>query len=204
MDKKRATFARIDLLRELATIGSGRAATSLADMISTKVQITVPDTRVYPSQKLKDLFLDNALKYFVLDATMEGELSGKEYLLLSEEETKMLAALLLGMNKDDINLLDEMTQSSLREVANILLSSYMNALSDLTGVPIIVGVPNLSVNQTPSDVDSFISKSMSPDREVLYVKSHLCIKDMNFDGLIFYVPDDTTLDKIFDKMGIIY
>ena len=92
--------------------------------------------------------------------------------------------------------------SSLKEVANILLSSYVNALSELTSFTIIVDVPNLSPDVNLTKIDEFLSKTLTPTNNVLYIRSVLTVNNKNFEGFILFIPDDISLQKIFQKLGL--
>jgi len=202
MPSDRYSALKLDVLRELGTIGSGRAATSLAELVGTRVEISVPDTRFYPSQRLAELFENKQAMYVVMDAALSGSVGGKEYILLPENEAKTLGGALLGMSAEDVNLKDEMTVSSLKEVANILLSSYMNALSELTELTILVDVPNLTADITHSTVDTFVADHFDHSEEAIYVKSVLKIDGKQFEGFLVFVPEHKGLELIFEKLNL--
>ncbi len=196
----KVSFLKLDLLREIGSIGAARAATSLSELISTRVSITVPEIRLYPFQKIMELLPEDM--YYLLDAELGGDLSGAEYLIFNTEEAKILGSMLLGMTPQDVNVNDEMLQSSLCEVANILLSSYMNALSDLTSFTVMVGVPKFTPHIPKSDVEKHLTKHMTDLNEVIYVKSHLTLQGHVFEAPIFFAPTEKSLQTIFSKLGL--
>jgi chemotaxis protein CheC len=196
----KVSFLKLDLLREIGSIGAGRAATALSELISTRVSITVPDIRLFPFQKVMEMLPND--EYYLLDAALTGDLSGAEYLLLNKNEAKLMGSMLLGINPADVDVNDAMLQSSLCEVANILLSSYMNSLSDLTGFTVIVGVPNFTANIPKIEVEKHLTKHMDTMSEVIYVKSHLTIKDQSFEAPIFFAPAEKALQSLFTKLGL--
>ncbi|MFA5937614.1 MAG: chemotaxis protein CheC [Candidatus Paceibacterota bacterium] len=195
---KNVSFLKLDMLRELGSIGAGRAATSLSELVSTQVNIAVPDIRLYPFQKIIDLFKEE--EYFILRADLSGDIMGVEFLLLSIGETRALSGMLLGMEPAAVNVDDEMAQSSLKEAANILLSSYMNALSDLTGFSILAGVPELHPHIHKTEVEKCITEI--PTTDIICVKSHLAIERMGFDALVLFVPAEKSLQTMFTKLGL--
>lgn len=196
--KDKYSFIKMDLLKELGTIGAGRAATSLSELIGSNVHITVPDTRIYPFQQLNDTLRMSAKKYYAFSTEVHGDLNGRNLLLLTEPDTKIISGMLLGQDPQNIDIEDQMVLSSLKEVANILLSSYMNALSELTDFKILVGVPEFSSAMTSEEV---LAKEAAGADEVLYVRSQLEAKHTNFNGLTIFVPDNASLDKIFAKLS---
>ena len=193
------SFIKLDLLKELGTIGSGRAATSLSELIGSNVHITVPDTRIYPYNKLNDTLRGSNTNYYSFSTDVHGDLQGKNLLLLEEPDMKKISSLLLGQEPDQIQLEDPMVLSSLKEVANILLSSYMNALSELTDFKILVGVPEFADAKPTEQV---LAEQVKGAEEVLYVRSQLQARNTNFNGITIFVPDTPSLDKIFNKLAL--
>lgn len=193
------SFIKLDLLKELGTIGSGRAATSLSELIGSNVHITVPDTRIYPYNKLNDTLRGSSTNYYSFSTDVHGDLQGKNLLLLEEPDMKKISSLLLGQEPDQIQLEDPMVLSSLKEVANILLSSYMNALSELTDFKILVGVPEFADAKPTEQV---LAEQVKGAEEVLYVRSQLQARNTNFNGITIFVPDMPSLDKIFNKLAL--
>ena len=193
------SFIKLDLLKELGTIVSGRAATSLSELIGSNVHITVPDTRIYPYNKLNDTLRGSNTNYYSFSTDVHGDLQGKNLLLLEEPDMKKISSLLLGQEPDQIQLEDPMVLSSLKEVANILLSSYMNALSELTDFKILVGVPEFADAKPTEQV---LAEQVKGAEEVLYVRSQLQARNTNFNGITIFVPDMPSLDKIFNKLAL--
>ena len=193
------SFIKLDLLKELGTIGSGRAATSLSELIGSNVHITVPDTRIYPYNKLNDTLRGSNTNYYSFSTDVHGDLNGKNLLLLEAPDMKKISSLLLGQEPDQIQLEDPMVLSSLKEVANILLSSYMNALSELTDFKIMVGVPEFADAKPTEQV---LAEQVKGAEEVLYVRSQLQARNTNFNGITIFVPDMPSLDKIFNKLAL--
>ncbi|HOX22870.1 MAG TPA: chemotaxis protein CheC, partial [Elusimicrobiales bacterium] len=177
----------------------GRAATSLSELIGSNVNITVPDTRIYPYQQLSDTLRGPNSKYYSFSTEVHGDLQGKNLLLLAEPDMKVISSLLLGQEQDKIQLDDPMVISSLKEVANILLSSYMNALSELTDFKILVGVPEFAPAKTTEEI---LAEQVQSAEDVLYVRSYLEAKNTNFNGVTIFVPNLISLDKIFSKLGL--
>jgi len=76
-EKKRISLNQLDVLREIGTIGAGRAATALADLLGTKVNISLPETRLVPLENLDKILGDPEKAFFVLDTGLEGDIGGR-------------------------------------------------------------------------------------------------------------------------------
>ena len=193
---------QLDVLREIGTIGSGRAATALADLLGERVEIALPETRLIPLESLDKILGDPENAYFVLDTGLEGDIGGRIFFLLSPEEAKILGGSLIGKPPEETDLEDPLFQSALKESANILVGAYMNALSDITGLSILYTVPSLALDMVAALLDFIFIQIAQNSEEALFIKTDLKIKDIAFEGLFLFFPDAESLKKIFNTLGI--
>ncbi len=201
-EEKKVSVNQLDVLREIGTIGAGRAATALADMLGIRVSISLPETKLVPLENLDKILGDPEKSYFVLDAGLEGDIGGRIFLLISPQEARILGASLLGQKPEDINFDDPMFQSSLKEVSNILVGAYMNALSDITGLSILYGVASLALDMVAALLDFIFIQIAQNTDEALFIKTDLKVKDINFEGLFLFFPDTASLKKVFKILGV--
>jgi len=200
-NEKRISLNQLDVLREIATIGAGRAATALAELLGTRVDIKLPETRLIPLENLDTILGDPEKTFFVLDTALEGEIGGRIFLLLPPEEAVILGATLIGQDPKDIKYDDPLFQSALKEMANILVGAYMNALSDMIGLTIIYSVPSMALDMVAALLDFIFIQIAQHSEEALFVKTDLAVKDINFSGLFLFFPDHESLMKIFSILS---
>lgn len=193
---------QLDVLKEIGTIGVGRAATALADLLGVKVEIDLPQTKLTPITELGKILGNPEKVFFVLDTGLEGDVGGRIMFLLPPEDAKMLGATLLGQDKNNIDLEDPLSQSSLKEVVNILVGSYMNALSDMTGLTIMYTVPLIAVDMVASILDFIFIQIAKDSDEAVIIETDLKVQDINLGALFLFFPDDESLSKIFGILGM--
>ena len=93
---KRLSLLQLDLLKEMGTIGAGRAATALSDLIAKKVEITVPQVSLIPLENISGLLADREKLFIVIDMEIEGDMLGRIFLLFHPEEAKHISDDSLG------------------------------------------------------------------------------------------------------------
>jgi len=199
MDSRQVNAGHLDTLTEIGTMGAGRAATALAEILNTKVDITVPEAKLVSSKDFISSMAKPGESYFVLVIVLEGELGGRVFFLMSSHEARTLGASLLGVPQEDINFADPLFQSSLKEALNIIVGAYMSALSELTGFEIMFSVPYLALDLLTA---VFIADN-TPQKsdEVILIKTALRISEANFDGAFLFYPDLPSIKKIFKALG---
>lgn len=199
---ERLSLVQLDALREIGTIGAGRAATALADLIGTKVDIDVPQVRIIPIENVSTILGDPERMFFVLDMELLGEVRGRIFLLFSPEHAKILSASLLRKNANDIKFDDELVQSTLKESANILSGSFLTALVEMTNINIMSSVPLLAMDMIGAVLDFIFIQIAQYTQEVFFIKTDLKVVDANLEGFFLLFPQDESLRKILDALGV--
>ena len=201
MDRK-LSLTQLDALKEAGTIGAGRAATALADLISKKVQITVPQVSLIPIENISTLLTARDRTFFVIDMEITGDISGRIFLLFSPQDAKLLANNLLGKPQEEIDLKDEMLQSSIKECANILCGSYISALADMTNLNMLISSPSLALDMVGAILDFIFIQIAQYSEEALIIKTDLKVSDVNLEGLFLFFPSTDSLKRIFESLGL--
>lgn len=199
---KRLSLSQLDVLKEMGTIGAGRAATALSDLIAKKVEITVPEVSLIPIENVSHLLEERDKLFFVIDMEITGEVSGRIFLLFSPDDARILAGSLLGKPKESLDLRDELLQSSLKESANILSGSYVSALADMTNLNILISSPSLAIDMVGAILDFIFIQIAQYSEDALIIKTNLKVSDVNLEGLFLFFPSSESLTKIFESLGL--
>ncbi|OGC43347.1 hypothetical protein A2Y85_04360 [candidate division WOR-3 bacterium RBG_13_43_14] len=201
IDAKRLTGEQLDALREVANIGSGHAATSLSQLMGKKVMVRVPKILTGP---LEDVILKIADPNDVVVAVLLyflGDLTGRTLLLYPYEDAQELTNLLMPPGSDTPN---EVQESLLKEVSNILSCSYMNALGELLGLLILPSVPGMIVDMVGAILSSVVLEFGREKDFIFCVETEF---DFGEDekalcAYFLLLPDTTSLELILRKLNL--
>lgn len=199
---RRLSLSQLDVLREMGTIGAGRAATALSELIAKKVEITVPEVSLIPIENVSNLLEERDKLFFVIDMEIIGDVSGRIFLLFSPDDGRILSGSLLGKPKENIDLRDELMQSSLKESANILSGSYVSALADMTNLNILISSPSLAIDMVGAILDFIFIQIAQYSEDALIIKTNLKVSDVSLEGLFLFFPSSESLTKIFTALGL--
>jgi chemotaxis protein CheC len=200
--EEKLSYNQLDLLKEIGTIGSATAATALADMVASKVEISVPQVSLVPLENISSLLNGMERLFFVLDMEIKGDISGRIFLLLSPDDAKHLSSGLLGKPKEEMDFNDEMFRSSLKEASNILCGAYVSALADMTGMTILTSIPSLAMDMVGAILDFIFIQIAQSSEEALFIKTDLTVKGLSLEGLFLLFPTSESLRKIFETLGV--
>lgn len=195
---------KLDVLKELGNIGAGNAATSISLMLGKKIKITVPSAEIIPISELWKKFTDAEEITSGAMVEIEGEIEGALLFLLGAEETKSLIELLKLPRPDDLTNLDEITSSAIGEIANIMCSSYIVALSNFTGVNIHSMPPKVVVDMLSAIVSEVSLIITNGGDYVILIQTDILLEEHEdkVKGYLIYISDEENTQKILESLGM--
>jgi chemotaxis protein CheC len=195
---------KLDVLKELGNIGAGNAATSISLMLGKKIKITVPSAEIIPISELWKKFTDAEEITSGAMVEIEGEIEGALLFLLGAEETKSLIELLMLPRPDDLTNLDEITSSAIGEIANIMCSSYIVALSNFTGVNIHSMPPKVVVDMLSAIVSEVSLIITNGGDYVILIQTDILLEEHEdkVKGYLIYISDEENTQKILESLGM--
>lgn len=193
-----------DVLREIGNIGAGNAATALATMLNTKVDMTVPKVALVEFSKMGETMGGEEQIMAGIYLSISGDITGSIMFLLEEKSAHDLVAKLMGTGDTDFvegQPFNDIEQSALSEIGNIIVGSYLNSLSMLTNLKIIESVPSLAVDMAEALLSvPAIEFGMVGDQMLLIQTSFS--EDTELNGYFVLVPDLPSYSKLLKALGV--
>ena len=193
-----------DVLREIGNIGAGNAATALATMLNTKVDMTVPKVALVEFSEMGETMGGEEQIMAGIYLSISGDITGSIMFLLEEKSAHELVAKLMGTSAEDFvegQPFSDIEQSALSEIGNIIVGSYLNSLSMLTNLKIIESVPSLAVDMAEALLSvPAIEFGMVGDQMLLIQTSFS--EDTELNGYFVLVPDLPSYTKLLKALGV--
>ena len=140
------TNLELDTLKEIGSIGTGNAATSLSALIGIPVRIQMPEVRIMGyNEAIEWIGGPEEITAGVL-VKMSGQINGIMLSVQPLDFVNLSLESMLGESVTDYAQLSEMENSVLVEMGNIMISTFINAMSGLSGLDIHVTVPAFTVD----------------------------------------------------------
>ena len=197
------TAIHLDALREISNIGMGHAATALGQMIGCKVQLRVPRVSVAALGEVPDL-IGGADKLVVgVYLKIFGDARGNILLIFPRQSATRLIQLLVpdeGASRE--GLLTEKSASALREIGNILASSYLSAMGSLLCLTLIPSVPSVAFDMAGAIVDYTLAELGKEGDTTLVIETEF-LGEPHLQGHFFVLPDPRSLDVLL-KAGKVF
>lgn len=193
---------QIDVLREIGNIGAGNAATALAKMLNRKVDMDVPKVRVIEFKDVCEILGNAESTVAGILLRVEGDLTGNIMFIMQIQDATRLVDMLMGRNTSEVHEFSELELSALKEIGNILASSYLSALSTLTNLKIFPSVPDLAVDMAGAVLSVPAIEFGKVGDTVLYIETEFSEECDKVTGDFFLVPDVLTYDILLKALGV--
>ena len=184
-------FSRIDAdtLKEIANIGSGTAAGSLASLLKDKITMTVPEVDTPEFKNLPDILNGPDKIVASVLVKISGDIKGMMMYIMDERSACILTNVLLNKNNKSLYDFGEMELSVITEIGNILTSSYLTSLSSLLKFKISKSIPYLSIDMAGAVLSVPAIEFGKVGDTVLLIKSTLNDRKYNMVGFFILIPD---------------
>ncbi len=203
-DYSKLNEMHIDILREIANIGTGNAATSLASMLQRTVDIEVPQVKFLDYEAVSNSLGGPETLMVGMMLTLQRDVSGMMMFLMKEEFAHMVLNSLLGQSFANFTEVDEMGLSAMKEIGNIMAASYVNAISQITGLAIEISPPDICIDMIGSILSVPAIHFADISDQVIFIQDEFGKSpDGGADETsnILLIPDVDSLERILEKLG---
>lgn len=165
----------LDIFQEMGNIGTGSALTALSSVMEQAISENLPKVMKLNCDNLLDTFEHVEESIMGVLFPFSGEISGMFLLAFEEGCVSVLLNHLLGgyANPDNMN---EEKLSVIKEIANLMASSYFTAISAYTSLRIELSVPAISIDMTGALVLDTVGWFSGDNGDAVCIESSFSIK----------------------------
>lgn len=196
------TSMELDTLREIGSMGTGNAATALSQMLGREVRITLPEVRIMGyNEAIEWIGGPEEVTAGVL-VKMSGDIGG---IMLSVQKLELVNVVLnamLGENIDGYENLTELERSAMIEIGNIMISTFINALSGLADVNIKLTVPAFAVDMQGAILTVPMAEYGGMSDYLMAIGGNFVCNGKEVPCHLILSPDLRSLDFLLRKLGV--
>jgi chemotaxis protein CheC len=192
---------QLDTIREISNIGMGHAATALSQLVGHSVSITVPDALIVDLVDIAPVLGGEELEVAASYVQVVGQARGHLVLVFSVPDAHRLIELMAPGAGLDL-MKDEMARSAVQEIGNILGSSFLRSLSDLTQLSILPTVPAVAVDYAGSIVGYVVSSLYEITEKLVVVRTNFDVGGESVAGHCIFIPEPGSLRVILESLGM--
>ncbi len=196
-----SSFER-DVLKEIGNIGAGHAATALSQLLSEKINMSVPAVTIMPLERVSELLGGPEELVIGIYMRVFGAAPSKIISVFSVEDALFLVDKLTGNKFGETKQIGEFEESALKEISNIMTGAYLYALIQLTGFTLLPSVPAFACDMAGAILNSALLDCAVLGDHALIIETQFSITERQIDGHFFLVPEPGALTTILKALGV--
>lgn len=187
-----------DALREVANMGSAKAASMLARLVGdVGVLVDVPVVLSANRYQLAWLLGGRDVKVHAAQFGIEGELSGRLWWVLREGDSQRLGQRLLA-RPGVSGPLSSSAAAALSEAANIVASACVSAMGTLVHANLLPTTPMVK----DTTVKGLIGDDENERTETVLAANFTSTNAPNFSGWLVVMFDAPTTERALERLGV--
>lgn len=186
-------------LEELGNIGAGNATTSLSVMLSSRLTINKPQVEICDFDTLENKLGGADATVVGVMSTVKGEMDAVLLFVLGINDAKRLIE---TATQSSIDLNCELGISVVREIANIIIGSYLASLETLTGLKLRHEVPQLCIDMAGSILSVPCIEFGTVSDKALLINSQFKDGENEIDGYIMLMSEMHSFNVLLNRLGI--
>ena len=196
----------LDVFKEIGNIGAGHAASALAGLLDRRISMSVPEASVLPFDDIVDVLDGPETLVTGVLIDISGDLNGYILLVLCMDDAMAMVSQALQEPPRDTKepdfALTEMEKDTLLEIGNILVGSFLSAISSFSGLGATPAVPQLAVDMLGAILSiAMIEYGMIGD-SVLFLKTQFNDLAGDINGHFFLIPDYNSYEILLSALGL--
>lgn len=192
----------MDTLKEIGSIGAGNAATALSALIGKTIRIRDPEVRIMGYNETIDWIGGPEEITAGVLVKMSGQINGIMLSVQSLDFVNLVLGSMLGKEVEDYFGLHEMEASALVEVGNILISTFINALSSLADIEIDLTVPAFTVDMQGAIMTVPMAAYGGQSDYIMTLGGHFVCDGKELPCRLLLSPDIRSLNVLLRKLGV--
>ncbi|MFZ2404223.1 MAG: chemotaxis protein CheC [Methylobacter sp.] len=184
----------LDALAEIFSIGAGRAALGLSEIVGDEVRISVPSVQIINSEDINSATLSlNSGRFGAVTQHFSGPFDAETVLLFTEEQALKIVSDMMG-SQMSIEQLAEFEHEAMCELGNIILNACLSAMADMLTFTLESSLPDYTV--ASADEILYRLKQNSDQPYVLVLHIDLAIEKRHTAGNLVFLLSSSSLTNL--------
>jgi chemotaxis protein CheC len=173
-----------DALAEIANMGVSRAATSLRQLVSEQVLLSIPAVKIVTLEVASKLVQRGATSLTAVQQSFDGPFSGRALLIFPQAQSLELVRAIVG---DEHSLEDviDLEEEALAETGNIILNACLATIANVLRRTMRMSLPSV----LRGDGDALFDVKAGSSNLVLFLYIDFTIKNRDIHGFIALLMD---------------
>jgi len=173
-----------DALAEIANMGVSRAATSLRQLVSEQVLLSIPAVKIVTLEVASKLVQRGATSLTAVQQSFDGPFSGRALLIFPQAQSLELVRAIVGDGHSLEDVID-LEEEALAETGNIILNACLATIANVLRRTMRMSLPSV----LRGDGDALFDVKAGSSNLVLFLYIDFTIKNRDIHGFIALLMD---------------
>jgi chemotaxis protein CheC len=195
------TEGQLNALRDMSHAGMVHATAAISQLLGHPLTLSVPRVSVVPLGQIPGQIGGEEEWVAGLYFKIRGDFKGNILVLIPWNGVLSVIRTLTGRRTVQSLALTEEETSVLKELANILTSAYLTALSNLLGVLLIPSIPGLAFDMVGAVVHSLMIERGQLEEVAMVIETRFENPANGVAGRLILLPDPGSLPDFLDRLS---
>ena len=186
-----------DIIREILNIGLARAADSFAIIAKERVLLEVPNIDLLMSDDILRKVREYQARHVPIQSDIRGDFNGTTLMFFSGQHIKRLSRVCLRMQTDESLVLNELQESLLLEISNIITGALVTQLANILKANIYGAPPTAPHGDIADTMQKLLPEQMLQPL-IFSVITQFSDKDNTVELPLMLFFDRVTFQKILE------
>lgn len=162
----------MNIFQEIATTAAAHGSIALSEMLGRKINLEMPKVNIVSCDELEENFGINEIVTTLQVQILTG-LRGKIFLILEEKGVYNIIDICYKVDNETIkkgSIFTEIGLSLIKEIGNVVISAYVNALGFFLKRPIIPSLPAF-INAPLHEIIRIITLTYSKENSIMVIET---------------------------------
>jgi chemotaxis protein CheC len=187
----------MDILREVGSTAAAHGSTALSEMLGRRISLKLPSVTMLNSNKLAQKIEKGKMAIIIKSRILTG-IEGKILFFLEEKDAFKLINMCykMGSKKEtQASLFTEIGISTIKEVGNIIISTYISSLNFFINKLIVPSFPTF-INAPFSDIMHILSEKDDAENYILGINTVFSEKKTKVNGNLWVILSKKSAEDI--------
>ncbi|UOG76844.1 chemotaxis protein CheC [Hymenobacter tibetensis] len=187
-----------DVVREILNIGLARAADSFAVIAQEKVLLEVPSLDLVPGTGILQRVHEIQQEHVPVQSDIRGDFNGTTLMFFSGQHIQRLSKVCLRMNTLASTSIDEMQESLLLEISNIITGALVTQLANILKAKIYGAPPIAPRGDIADSLNNLLLEQPMVQPLIFSVITQFSDKNNSVELPLMLFFDRPTFEKILE------
>ncbi len=195
------THEEISDLKELGNIGTGFAASRLANQIGVRCVVSLPEVFTLSESTMQERLGHHDDFSVAVDIRMRGDFDSTMFLLMTTQSADMVIDYMKrSSSMKSGTLVDLPREYALKKLGEDMIGGYSNAVNDFLKTTSHVLSPEMVIDLWSKALEKILGRIIKIDGEQILIQSHFSAPDQTFSGTFAYILNRASQHFVFNKL----